>query len=92
MEFSEKQMASNPQLGNDIQGQELIEENGIVKMMIKFNIPLTRQNYLDLAYMGDVPEELSAEEEAEIPEEFQINNDKPTEINEPELPPRDIND
>lgn len=92
MEFSEKQMASNPQLGNDIQGQEPIEENGIVKMMIKFNIPLTRQNYLDLAYMGDVPEELTAEEEAEIPEEFQINNDKPRDINEPELPPRDIND
>tara|TARA_R110002050_G_scaffold9797_1_gene34521 strand:- start:5575 stop:5712 length:138 start_codon:yes stop_codon:yes gene_type:complete len=39
-------------------------------MMIKFNIPLTRENYLDLAYMGDVPDELSAEEEAELPEHF----------------------
>ena len=61
MEFSEKQMASNPQHGN---------KDGIKEMMVKFNIPLTRENYLDLAYMGDVPEELSAEEEAELPEEF----------------------
>ena len=47
------------------------KEDGIKKMMIKFNIPLTRENYLDLTYMGDVPGELSAEEEAELPEEFQ---------------------
>jgi len=48
------------------------DEDGVIVMMRKFNIPLTRKNYLDLAYMGDVPEELSAEEEADIPEMFQI--------------------
>jgi hypothetical protein len=27
---------------------------------------------LDVAYLGNPPEELSAEEEAELPEEFQV--------------------
>lgn len=66
MEFSNKQTASTPLPGN---------KDGIKEMMVKFNIPLTRENYLDLAYMGDVPEELSAEEEAELPEEFQIQQE-----------------
>lgn len=61
MELNNLQAASTPQAGS---------EDGIEKMMIKFNIPLTRENYLDLAYMGDVPDELSAEEEAELPEHF----------------------
>lgn len=38
--------------------------------MTKYKIPLTRQNYLDLAYFGDVPKELSAEQELELPERF----------------------
>ena len=29
--------------------------------MRRFGIPITRQNYLDFAYMGEVPAELSAE-------------------------------
>ena len=62
MALNKEQMELTPQAGN---------EDGIKKMMIKFNIPLTRENYLDLTYMGDVPGELSAEEEAELPEEFQ---------------------
>lgn len=61
MELNNQQAASTPQAGS---------EDGIEKMMVKFNIPLTRENYLELAYMGEVPEELSAEEEAELPEQF----------------------
>jgi len=44
--------------------------NPVVDLMIKNKIPLTRENYLNVAYMGDVPEELSAEEELELPEEL----------------------
>ena len=33
-------------------------------------IPLTRERYLNLAYMGKPPEELGAEEEAMLPEMF----------------------
>jgi hypothetical protein len=42
----------------------------MVDLMTKYKIPLTRQNYLDLAYFGDVPKELSAEQELELPERF----------------------
>ena len=34
--------------------------------------PLTRENYLDLAYMGNPPAELSAEEENQLPEFLQL--------------------
>jgi hypothetical protein len=39
----------------------------VLAMMRHFNIPLTRQQYLDLAYMGNPPTVLSAEEVAELP-------------------------
>ena len=42
-----------------------------VRIMAKLGIPLTRQNYLNLAYMGQVPNRLSAEEEAGLPQELQ---------------------
>jgi hypothetical protein len=41
----------------------------VLEHMKKHNIPLTRENYLALAYLGDPPDELGAEEEAEIPDE-----------------------
>jgi len=42
--------------------------------MQEHKIALTRENYLDVAYMGTPPEELDAEEELELPEQFQIWN------------------
>ena len=35
--------------------------------MVENNMPLTREIFLSLAYMGDVPELLGNEEEAELP-------------------------
>ena len=46
------------------------EARSSLSLMRNFNIPITRENYLDLAYMGDVPSPLSAEEEAELPPEI----------------------
>lgn len=43
----------------------------VLDYMKKHNIPLTRENYLIVAYLGNPPEHLGAEEEAEIPEEIQ---------------------
>ncbi len=62
MRLSEKQEESIPQNGND---------NNAKKLMKKLNLAYTRENYLDLMYLGDVPEKLSAEEELELPLEFQ---------------------
>jgi hypothetical protein len=44
-----------------------------LEYMKKKGVPLTRENYLDYAYLGSRPEVLDAEEEYNLPEEFQIN-------------------
>ena len=41
--------------------------------MRRFNIPITRKNYLNLACMSEVPEELSAEEEDNLPPEVRLH-------------------
>jgi hypothetical protein len=41
-------------------------------MMKRRGIPETRENYLALAYLSNPPDELSAEQELELPKEFQI--------------------
>jgi hypothetical protein len=46
---------------------------GIVREKMKAaNLPMTREQYLALTYMGNPPQELSAKEEAELPLEFRI--------------------
>jgi hypothetical protein len=44
----------------------------ILEKMKAEKLPMTRDQYLALAYMGNPPETLSAEEEAELPEQFQL--------------------
>lgn len=44
--------------------------DAVLEYMKQKKIPLTRDRYLNLAYMGEVPEPLSAEEEAQIPKEI----------------------
>lgn len=43
----------------------------LVRLMKRFNIPVTRQSYLELAFMCEVPEPLGAEQEADLPVELQ---------------------
>ncbi len=43
----------------------------VLDYMKKHDVPMTRENYLELAYLGNPPSSLSAEEESELPEEFQ---------------------
>ena len=43
----------------------------MVKLMERYQIPVTRENYLELAYIGEVLQELSAEQEADLPVELQ---------------------
>jgi len=44
----------------------------VVQLMKKYGIKMTRQNYLYYAFMGDVPEELGAEFEEGLPEQFRL--------------------
>jgi hypothetical protein len=50
--------------------QETATSNLTLEWMKSKGIPLTRKNYLALAYLGKPPAELDAEQEAEIPEEL----------------------
>jgi hypothetical protein len=60
-ESSAEQAVSDRQTGSG---------DGIMDMMRRHNIPVTRENYLDFAYMGEPPQELSAEEEMNLPPEL----------------------
>tara|TARA_B110000977_G_scaffold181711_1_gene242655 strand:- start:395 stop:526 length:132 start_codon:yes stop_codon:yes gene_type:complete len=42
--------------------------------MEKYDIEMTRENYIYYAFMGDVPKELGAEIEDELPEQFRLEN------------------
>ncbi len=47
------------------------DDDPLVRVMKRYNIPITRENYLDLAYMGEAPEQLGAEQEADLPPSLQ---------------------
>jgi hypothetical protein len=42
----------------------------VLRLMVEKGVPLTRENYLYIAYMGDVPDEIGGEIEASIPKEI----------------------
>ena len=47
----------------------------VLELMKERGVPLTRENYLHIAYMGDVPEEIGGEIEASIPQEIRDAED-----------------
>ena len=44
----------------------------VLEKMKALGLPMTREVYLELAYFGNSPDELGPEEEAELPEQFQL--------------------
>jgi hypothetical protein len=48
-------------------GQQTGSGDGLIDLMRYAGVLITRENYLDLAYIGEPPSELSAEEEANLP-------------------------
>jgi hypothetical protein len=48
----------------------------VLQWMIEKGVPLTRQNYLDMAYLGNPPDEIGGEIEASIPKEIGEAEDK----------------
>jgi hypothetical protein len=51
-------------------------KDDVVELMKKNKIPLTRQNYLDIAFGRDAPDELHPEHEAMLPKMFQDQETK----------------
>jgi hypothetical protein len=62
MKSKNMEAASPPQAGKD----------EIAEMMEKAGLPMDRETYLKIAFFGEAPEELSAEQEADIPEMFKV--------------------
>ncbi len=44
----------------------------ILALMRHYDVPETREEFLKLFYLGDIPEEIPAEEECEFPIQFQL--------------------
>jgi hypothetical protein len=42
----------------------------VVELMRRYNVPLTRANYVELAYAGEPPEPWTSTEEDELPPEI----------------------
>lgn len=55
-------VASTPQPGKS--------EDGVLALMKKFNLPMTREQYIELAFLGDQPEIFGAELEEALPQQF----------------------
>ena len=47
------------------------ESDPVLQWRKKHGMPLTREDYLEVAYMGEIPEDWGPELEAELPEQFQ---------------------
>jgi hypothetical protein len=47
------------------------EPDDLVALMKRCGIPITRENYLHLAYFGEIPDPWGAELEANLPVELQ---------------------
>ncbi len=46
------------------------EQDYVLDLLKQFNLPLTRENYLNLAYPEGLPEDWGAEGEANLPKEI----------------------
>jgi hypothetical protein len=62
MKSSMQQAESIPQSGK--------EQDYVLGLLQKFQLPLTRENYLGLAYPEGLPQDWTAENELELPEQF----------------------
>jgi hypothetical protein len=58
------------------------DDSPLLAAMRKYKIPMTREEYLKLNYLGHVPDEIGPEEEADMPEQFQLRYPTHEEIKE----------
>jgi hypothetical protein len=45
-------------------------EDGVLALMRRYKMPMTRENYIQLAFMGEPPAEWTPEHEADLPPQF----------------------
>jgi hypothetical protein len=54
---------------------EFVSDSPLVTYMKEHDIVVTRENYVDIAYLGKLPAELGPELDAELPSEFENEED-----------------
>jgi len=47
------------------------DPSDLLRLMKERGVPLTRDNYLHMAYFGELPEQWTPEHEADLPKQFQ---------------------
>jgi hypothetical protein len=47
------------------------EQDGVMRLLKKYDLPITRENYIKLAFMGDPPVPWTLEDEANLPARLQ---------------------
>ena len=67
---SEQVVASRLQAMSPQQYQRLIGSDGILEMMVRHKLPITRDNYVDIANAGRPDEAWTHEHEASLPHIF----------------------
>ena len=55
--------------------ENFVTDDMVLRLMIEKGVPLTRENYLQIAYMGAPPDEIGGEIEASIPWEIKHAGD-----------------
>ena len=73
---SEHDVASRLQAMSPQQYQRLIGSNGILEMMVRRNVPLTRDNYVAIANAGRPDEAWTHEHEANVPAILRSSEDQ----------------
>lgn len=64
-----KQLSTKP-AGSSVTNRQHGPNDPVLDYMRRSGIPITRKSYLNLAYMGNPPEDLSVEGEANLPAEI----------------------
>ena len=52
--------------------QEIAEEDPVVALLLRLKLPVTRENYLEMAFSEPPPDPLPAELEEQLPDFLQI--------------------
>jgi hypothetical protein len=53
-----------------------LDNDGTLVLLKRMGLPVTRENYIRAAFLGNPPDELDGEIEAELPEELQLHEDR----------------
>ena len=62
----------NDAFGEDPEEGEGAEDSNLLAVMKYYKSPLTREEFLSLHFMGEIPELIDSEEEKGFPEQFQL--------------------